>query len=59
MTEHTDRCLLCNELANDYGLVLLFVGQRHLYYGCQFCEVAYERIKEEEDDQREEREENS
>ncbi len=49
-----NRCPICEEPPDDYGLVLIFVGKRHIYKGCMSCEITYGRLKEWEDDQREE-----
>ena len=49
-------CPLCEEPPDDYGLVLLFTGFKHVYKGCYLCEIAYERLKDWENE-RQEREE--
>ena len=49
-------CPLCEEPPDGFGLVILFTGYRHVYKGCQLCEVAYCQLKEFEDERKEEKE---
>jgi hypothetical protein len=41
-----DRCDICEEPPDDYGLVLLFTSRYHVYKGCVPCEIAYQQLKD-------------
>lgn len=54
MTKKSE-CPICDEPPDDYGLLLLFTGYRHVYMGCISCEIAYGRLKDYEREEREEK----